>query len=50
MRYGFNFRHIPYSGHSAARTALLARDIPAAFANLGEALGFAKGQPYRILG
>lgn len=49
-QYGFNFRNIPFSGHSAARTAMLSRDIPASFANLGETIGYAKGQPWRTLG
>jgi tripartite-type tricarboxylate transporter receptor subunit TctC len=43
-------RHIPYSGASDVRTGLLNRDLQVATANLGEALTFADGQPWRILG
>lgn len=47
---GVSLRHIPYSGSSDVRTGLLNRDIQVATANLGEALTFADGQPWRILG
>ena len=43
-------RHIPYSGSSEVRTGLLNRDLQVATANLGEALTFADGNPWRILG
>lgn len=45
-----SLRHVPYAGSSAVRTGLLSRDIQVATANLGEALTFAEGQPWRILG
>jgi tripartite-type tricarboxylate transporter receptor subunit TctC len=45
-----SMRHIPYSGSSEVRTGLLNGDIMVATANLGEALTFADGQPWRILG
>jgi tripartite-type tricarboxylate transporter receptor subunit TctC len=44
------FRPIPYSGAADARTALLSGDLEATTANLGEALTFAEGNPWRILG
>lgn len=47
---GVSLRHIPYSGSSEVRTGLLNGDIMVATANLGEALTFADGQPWRILG
>lgn len=47
---GISLRHIPYSGSADVRTGLLNRDIQVATANLGEALTFADGQPWRILG
>ena len=47
---GVSMRHIPYSGSSEVRTGLLNGDIMVATANLGEALTFADGQPWRILG
>ena len=47
---GVSLRHIPYSGSADVRTGLLNRDIQVATANLGEALNFADGQPWRILG
>ena len=47
---GVTFRPIPYSGAADGRTALLAGDVMATTANLGEALTFAEGNPWRILG
>jgi len=47
---GIQLRHIPFKGTAEVRTALLARQIDVATANLGEALGFAQGQPWRTLG
>jgi tripartite-type tricarboxylate transporter receptor subunit TctC len=44
------FRPIPYDGAASARTALLSGEIEATTANLGEALTFAEGTPWRILG
>ncbi len=44
------FRPVPYSGAADARTALLSGDIEVTTANLGEALTFAEGNPWRILG
>jgi tripartite-type tricarboxylate transporter receptor subunit TctC len=43
-------RHIPFKGTSDVRTALLGKQIDIATANLGEALTFARGQPWRTLG
>lgn len=42
--------NVPYTGSSAVRTALLNGDVRVATANLGEALTFAEGNPWRILG
>ncbi len=42
--------NVPYTGSSAVRTALLNGDVRVATANLGEALNFAEGNPWRILG
>ncbi len=42
--------NVPYTGSSAVRTALLNGDVRVATANLGEALNFADGNPWRILG
>jgi len=47
---GVTFRPVPYSGAADARTALLSGEIEATTANLGEALTFAEGNPWRILG
>ena len=47
---GIDLRHVPYSGSSEVRTGLLNRDLEVATANLGEALTFADGNPWRILG
>ncbi len=47
---GIDLRHVPYSGASEVRTGLLNRDLDVATANLGEALTFADGNPWRILG
>lgn len=44
------FRPIPYSGAADGRTALLSGDVEATTANLGEALTFAEGNPWRTLG
>jgi len=41
--------NVPFSGSAGVRTALLTRDIQVGFANLGEALTFSKGNPWRIL-
>ncbi|MBC7781636.1 MAG: tripartite tricarboxylate transporter substrate binding protein [Proteobacteria bacterium] len=45
----FRGRNVPYSGSAGVRTALLTRDIQVGFANLGEALTYSKGNPWRIL-
>lgn len=42
--------NVPYDGTSAVRTALLNGDVKVATANLGEALTFAEGTDWRILG
>ncbi|MEM6763220.1 MAG: tripartite tricarboxylate transporter substrate binding protein [Pseudomonadota bacterium] len=42
--------NVPYTGSAAVRTALLNGDVRVATANLGEALNFADGNPWRILG
>lgn len=47
---GVRLKPIPFTGASTSRNALLAGEIQATTANLGEALTFAKGQPWRILG
>ena len=44
------FRPIPFAGAAPASTALLSGDIEATTANLGEALTFREGNPWRILG
>ena len=44
------FRPIPFAGAAPASTALLSGDIEATTANLGEALTFRDGNPWRILG
>jgi len=44
------FLPVPFSGAAPSRTALLAGEIDVTTANLGEALNFAEGQPWRILG
>lgn len=44
------FRAIPFAGAAPARTALLSGEITATTANLGEALNFAEGNPWNILG
>lgn len=41
---------VPFQGASPSRTALLGKVIDASTANMGEAIGFAAGQPWRILG
>ncbi|MFZ4760999.1 MAG: tripartite tricarboxylate transporter substrate binding protein, partial [Burkholderiaceae bacterium] len=46
----FQGRNVPFSGSAGVRTALLTRDIQVGFANLGEALTYSKGSPWRILG
>lgn len=46
----FKGKNVPFNGTSAVRTALLSGEIAVATANLGEALTFARGQPWRILG
>lgn len=47
---GVSFRPIPFAGAAPARTSLLSGEIEATTANLGEALTFAEGNPWRILG
>jgi tripartite-type tricarboxylate transporter receptor subunit TctC len=47
---GVEFLPVPFGGAAPARTALLAGELDATTANLGEALNFAEGQPWRILG
>ena len=47
---GIRLRHIPFKGTSDVRTALIGKQIDVATANLGEALMFARGQPWRTLG
>lgn len=47
---GVEFLPVPFAGAAPARTALLAGELDATTANLGEALNFAEGQPWRILG
>lgn len=47
---GIKLRHIPFKGTSDVRTALIGKQIDIATANLGEALTFARGQPWRTLG
>ncbi|GGE53788.1 hypothetical protein GCM10007276_33590 [Agaricicola taiwanensis] len=47
---GIDLKPIPFTGASTARNALLAGEIQASMANLGEALTFAAGAPWRILG
>ncbi len=42
--------NIPYEGTAAVRTALLNGDVKVATANLGEALTFAEGADWKILG
>ncbi len=46
---GVQLRHIPYKGTSDVRTALLGKQLDIATANLGEALTFARGTPWRLL-
>lgn len=47
---GVEFLPVPFAGAAPARTALLAGEIQATTANLGEALNFSQGQPWTILG
>jgi len=47
---GIKAVNVPYDGTAAVRTALLNGDIKVAAANLGEALTFAEGVDWRILG
>lgn len=47
---GIKLLPIPFNGSSAGRNALLSGEIKAATANLGEALTFANGTDWRILG
>jgi tripartite-type tricarboxylate transporter receptor subunit TctC len=47
---GIDLKPIPFTGASTSRNALIAGEIQASMANLGEALTFAAGQPWRILG
>lgn len=47
---GIKLRHIPFKGTADVRTALMGRQIDVATANLGEALAYAKGAPWRTLG
>lgn len=41
---------VPFQGASPSRTALLGKVIDSSTANMGEAVGFQAGQPWRILG
>jgi tripartite-type tricarboxylate transporter receptor subunit TctC len=47
---GIKLRHVPFKGTADVATALLGGHIDIATANLGEALGFAKGKEWRVLG
>lgn len=47
---GIRMLHVPYKGTSDVRTALLGEQIVVAATNLGEALAFAPGSPWRTLG
>lgn len=47
---GVEFLPVPFAGAAPSRTALLSGEIDVTTANLGEALTFAEGQPWRILG
>lgn len=47
---GVTFSAVPFQGASPSRTALLGKVIDASTANMGEAIGFQAGQPWRILG
>lgn len=47
---GVELLHVPFSGSAPVRTALLNGDVRVATANLGEALTFAEGVPWTILG
>ncbi|MBA2964456.1 tripartite tricarboxylate transporter substrate binding protein [Ramlibacter sp. MAH-25] len=47
---GIKLRHVPFKGTSEVANALLGGHIDVATANLGEALGFAKGSQWLILG
>lgn len=47
---GIRLRHVPFKGTSEVAAALLGGHVDVATANLGEALVFAKGKEWRILG
>jgi len=48
---GIEGTHVPFNGSAAVANALLGRQIDVATANLGEALGFARGSSdWRVLG
>ncbi len=47
---GIRLLHVPYKGTSDVRTALLGGQVDVAAVNLGEALAFAEGSPWRTLG
>ena len=47
---GIKLRHVPFKGTAEVANALLGGHIDVATANLGEALTFAKGKEWRILG
>jgi tripartite-type tricarboxylate transporter receptor subunit TctC len=47
---GITLSPVPFQGASPARTALLGKVIDSTMANMGEAITFQAGQPWRILG
>jgi tripartite-type tricarboxylate transporter receptor subunit TctC len=47
---GITLSSVPFQGASPARTALLGKVIDSTMANMGEAITFQAGQPWRILG
>jgi len=47
---GISLSAIPFQGASPSRTALLGKVIDSTTSNMGEAIGFQAGQPWRILG